>query len=146
MEGTIVVLPNELTLVARARVEPAAFATVYDHYFPRVYNYVRYRINDAATADDLTAQVFERILARIEQLRSMVASGGECTATAVKAARLGVLRTYYVHKIEMMNGWEKDVQKRKEYLEIMTGWIDAIDRFRAMVETARVAASGGGPG
>ena len=65
MEGTIVVLPNELTLVARARVEPAAFAAVYDHYFPRVYNYVRYRVNDAATADDLTAQVFERVLARI---------------------------------------------------------------------------------
>jgi len=65
VEGTIVVLPNELALVARATVEPAAFAPVYDHYFPRVYNYVRYRVNDAATADDLTARVFERVLARI---------------------------------------------------------------------------------
>ncbi|MCG2770213.1 MAG: sigma-70 family RNA polymerase sigma factor [Anaerolineae bacterium] len=65
MYGTTAVLPNELALVSRARVEPAAFAAVYDHYFPRVYNYVRYRVNDPATADDLTAQVFERVLARI---------------------------------------------------------------------------------
>jgi len=66
MHGITAVLPNELALVARARVEPAAFAAVYDHYFPRVYNYVRYRVSDAATADDLTAQVFERVLTKIK--------------------------------------------------------------------------------
>jgi RNA polymerase sigma-70 factor (ECF subfamily) len=63
------VLPNELVLVARATAEPAAFATIYDHYFPRVYNYVRYRVGDAETADDLTAQVFERTLVNIGRYR-----------------------------------------------------------------------------
>ena len=67
MHGTAAVLPNELALVSRARVEPAAFAAVYDHYFPRVYNYVRYRVGDAATADDLTARVFARVLAKIKR-------------------------------------------------------------------------------
>lgn len=70
MHGTTAVLPNELALVARARVEPAAFAAVYDHYFPRVYNYVRYRVSDAATADELAALVFERVLAKIGLYRS----------------------------------------------------------------------------
>ncbi len=65
MHGTAAVLPNELALVARATVEPAAFAAVYDHYFPRVYNYIRYRVSDAETAGDLTARVFERVLAKI---------------------------------------------------------------------------------
>jgi len=65
MDGTVAVLPNELALVARATAEPAAFAAIYDHYFPRVYNYVRYRVRDAATADDVTAQVFERALVNI---------------------------------------------------------------------------------
>jgi RNA polymerase sigma-70 factor (TIGR02952 family) len=69
MDGTVAVLPNELALVARARAEPAAFATIYDHYFPRVYNYVRYRVRDAGTADDITAQVFERALVSIGSYR-----------------------------------------------------------------------------
>jgi RNA polymerase sigma-70 factor (TIGR02952 family) len=69
MDGTVVVLPNELALVARATAEPAAFAAIYDHYFPRVYNYVRYRVRDAETADDVTAQVFERALVRIGSYR-----------------------------------------------------------------------------
>jgi DNA-directed RNA polymerase specialized sigma24 family protein len=60
MDGTVAVLPNELALVARATAEPVAFAPINDHYFPRVYNYVRYRGGDAEMADDLTAQVFSR--------------------------------------------------------------------------------------
>lgn len=69
MDGTVAVLPNELALVARATAEPAAFAAIYDHYFPRVYNYVRYRVRDTETADDVTAQVFERALVCIGSYR-----------------------------------------------------------------------------
>jgi RNA polymerase sigma-70 factor (ECF subfamily) len=69
MDSTVAVLPNELALVAQATAEPAAFAAIYDHYFPRVYNYVRYRVRDAETADDVTAQVFERALVSISSYR-----------------------------------------------------------------------------
>jgi RNA polymerase sigma-70 factor (ECF subfamily) len=69
MDGTVAALANELALAARATAEPAAFAAIYDHYFPRVFNYVRYRVRDAATTDDLTAQVFERALVRIDSYR-----------------------------------------------------------------------------
>ena len=69
MDGTVAVLTNELALVARATAEPAAFAAIYDHYFPRVYNYVRYRVQGAETADDVTAQVFERALVSISSYR-----------------------------------------------------------------------------
>lgn len=62
MDSTVAVLPNEQALVARATAEPPAFVATYDHYFPRVYNYVRYRIGDPEMADDITAQVFERAL------------------------------------------------------------------------------------
>jgi hypothetical protein len=41
MDSTVAVLTNELALVARATAEPAVFAVLYDHYFARVYNYVR---------------------------------------------------------------------------------------------------------
>jgi RNA polymerase sigma-70 factor (ECF subfamily) len=69
MDGAVAVLPNERALVAQAVAEPAAFAAIYDHYFPRVYNYARYRVGDAPTADDLTAQVFERVLVKIGEYR-----------------------------------------------------------------------------
>jgi RNA polymerase sigma-70 factor (ECF subfamily) len=55
--------PDELA--ARARQDPSAFAALYDAYYTRVYNYLRYRIDDDATAEDLCAQVFERLLTHI---------------------------------------------------------------------------------
>lgn len=59
---TDLTMPNEQTLVQQAQTDPAAFARLYDHYLRRVYNYMRYRLPDAQTADDLTAQVFHRAL------------------------------------------------------------------------------------
>jgi RNA polymerase sigma factor (sigma-70 family) len=69
MDGTIAMLPNEAALAARAMAEPAAFAAIYDHYFPRVYNYVRYRVREADAADDVTAQVFERAWVKLDGYR-----------------------------------------------------------------------------
>lgn len=70
MDGTIAMLPNEAALAARALADPAAFAAIYDNYFPRVYNYVRYRVRDAEETDDITAQVFEHALANVGSYRS----------------------------------------------------------------------------
>ncbi len=36
------------------------FAHLFREYYPRVYRYVRYRVDDDSTAEDLTAEVFER--------------------------------------------------------------------------------------
>ncbi len=46
-------------------ITPQEFLAYYDAYFPRVYNYTRYRCGDAHTADDLTAAIFERALERL---------------------------------------------------------------------------------
>ncbi len=62
MEVTVWALPHEQALVARAQTEPKAFAAVYDHYYPRVYTYTRYRVSETSVAEDLAAQVFERVL------------------------------------------------------------------------------------
>lgn len=58
-------LENELKLIKRSKVDPSAFAEVYEHYFPRVYKYIRFRIRDPETADELTSQTFERVLTKI---------------------------------------------------------------------------------
>jgi RNA polymerase sigma factor (sigma-70 family) len=69
MNRTVAMLANEAALVARAMAEPAAFSAIYDHYFPRVYNYVRYRVQDAEAADELTAEVFEAIWGKFGSYR-----------------------------------------------------------------------------
>ncbi len=38
------------------------FAAFYDEFLPQVYRYVRYRVADTATAEDLTATIFEKAL------------------------------------------------------------------------------------
>jgi hypothetical protein len=56
MDGLASVLIDEQGLVARAQRQTDAFADLYTHYFPRIYNYVRYRVRDAQVAEELTAQ------------------------------------------------------------------------------------------
>lgn len=65
MNNTYPLLANESELAARAVLEPSAFAAIYDHYFPKVYNYVCYRVLDSDTADEIASQVFESALTKI---------------------------------------------------------------------------------
>ena len=66
MDDVGAMLAGEGDLVTRAATEPAAFVVVYDKYYSRVYNYIRYHFCDAEAADDVTAQVFEKALAKID--------------------------------------------------------------------------------
>jgi RNA polymerase sigma-70 factor (ECF subfamily) len=46
------------------QLEIHQFIKLYDEFFRRVYNYIRYRCGDAVLADDMTALTFERALTR----------------------------------------------------------------------------------
>ncbi len=67
--STTLTIPNEQALVARAQAEPAAFAAIYDHYYPRIFNYVMVRLGDPDAANDVTAQVFEKVLNTLDSYR-----------------------------------------------------------------------------
>ena len=60
---------DEPALVSRAIGEPEAFGVLYDRYFPRIYNYMRYRIENRDAADDLTARLFEKVLTNLPRYR-----------------------------------------------------------------------------
>ena len=54
---------DELTLLARARqLDPDALARVHDTYYSSIFRYVAFRVGDHATAEDLTSEVFTRLL------------------------------------------------------------------------------------
>jgi len=58
---------DEAQLLERAKeFDPAALEAIYDRYSPRIYNYIYRRLGDAALSEDLTAQVFLRMLEAIQ--------------------------------------------------------------------------------
>lgn len=58
---------EERLLIERAKRDANAFGLVYERYVERIYNYIFYRVGDAQDAQDLTARVFYRALAHIEE-------------------------------------------------------------------------------
>lgn len=58
-------LPEEELLVAAANFDEAALGEIYDRYESRIYSYVYRRTGNAALAEDLTAQVFLKMLEAI---------------------------------------------------------------------------------
>jgi len=59
---------DELGLIQRAKEgDPTAFAEIYDRHQPAIYRYVFYQVNDDATAEDLTSEVFVRLVEKIDR-------------------------------------------------------------------------------
>lgn len=56
---------DEPYLNYRAAYDPAEFIKIFDHFWPRIYKYIRYRIGNQDEAEDLTSRVFEQVLANI---------------------------------------------------------------------------------
>jgi RNA polymerase sigma-70 factor (ECF subfamily) len=74
-------------LVAAARAQPSDFLALYDRYFDRVLGYVRLRIRDPATCEDVTSQVFTTALAQIGRFRGQGSFAGWLFQIARNAVR-----------------------------------------------------------
>lgn len=54
-------------LAVRAVHDAQAFSELYDVYFPRVYNFLFGRCKNAAMADDLVSECFEKMFVKLDQ-------------------------------------------------------------------------------
>lgn len=62
-EARMLTVQDELTLLARARqLDPEVLARIHDMYYTSIFRYVAFRVGDHATAEDLTSEVFTRLL------------------------------------------------------------------------------------
>ena len=66
-------MTNERALLERAiAYDPAALGELYDRYAPKMYAYIYRRVSDATLAEDLTSELFLRVLKaagfRVEKL------------------------------------------------------------------------------
>lgn len=59
----------ENSVSQRLKTDPDAFVQLYDLYFGRVFNYIRFRIDDPDVCDDLVSEVFERTYTRLHTYR-----------------------------------------------------------------------------
>lgn len=59
---------QEARLTERAkRGDPSAFAEIYDRHYSAIYRYIFFRVGREATAEDLTSDVFVRMVEKIDQ-------------------------------------------------------------------------------
>jgi len=59
---------DEARLIQRAKKgDSAAFAEIYELCQPPIYRYIYYRVSDVSTAEDLTADVFVRLVEKIDR-------------------------------------------------------------------------------
>lgn len=71
MEGTI----GYYNLLAqRAVYEETAFIELYEHFFPRVYNFIYSQLKDAAEADDVASITFEKMYGHLKEYDSKKAA------------------------------------------------------------------------
>lgn len=59
---------DETKLIQRAKQgDPIAFAEIYDQCQPAIYRYILYHVGESAVADDLTSEVFMRLVEKIDR-------------------------------------------------------------------------------
>lgn len=58
---------EERALIRQMSSNPDAFRRLYQHYFPRVYAYVAYRVGTKQEAEDLTATIFMKVIEAIDR-------------------------------------------------------------------------------
>ena len=75
--------------------DPQSIGLIYDRFFPDVYRYVRYRINDDTLAEDIASEVFVRLLEAVQKQRGPQSNiKGWLIATASNAVNDHLRRRY----------------------------------------------------
>lgn len=65
----IMSLLEQNELESLKQLDPQAIGAIYDRYFPEVYRFVRYRLNDEHAAEDIASDVFVRLLEAVKTKR-----------------------------------------------------------------------------
>lgn len=62
-------IEREDTLKRARKLDISALAQIHDQYYPEIYRYVRYRLDDEQACEDIASEVFLRLLDALHQKR-----------------------------------------------------------------------------
>jgi len=65
MRGAVILMTDfneQRALDGLQKLDAQSIGAIYDRYFPEVYRYVRYRISDETVAEDISSDVFVRLM------------------------------------------------------------------------------------
>jgi RNA polymerase sigma-70 factor (ECF subfamily) len=99
-------------LVAAAREEPQAFLALYDRYFDRVLGYVRLRVRDEPTCEDITSTVFTTALEQLRRFRGDGSFAGWLFQIARNKVRDAERRPAAARLGEEVTSSEPDLEER----------------------------------
>jgi RNA polymerase sigma-70 factor (ECF subfamily) len=92
------------------RMDPLVIGSIYDEFFPVVFRYIRYRVGDETQAEDISSDVFTRLLVAV--------NNGKGPETNIKAWLLATAsnavndhhRRSYRHPVEDLSEHMPDLQ------------------------------------
>lgn len=70
LSNTMTILNKQQEINGLQKLDPQVISAVYDRYFPGVYRYVYYRLGDQQVAEDITSDVFVRLLEAVTAKRA----------------------------------------------------------------------------
>lgn len=123
---------NAIDLKLLSRLDPKTVAAVHDAYYEDVYRYARYRLDDPSTAEDLTSEVFIKMLEAID--------GGSGPQDSIKGWLIGtannLINDYYrkqyrrpttnIEELELLSGINLSElsESKEEILQIRTAMLN----------------------
>ena len=70
------IIENEPEIVERAKTDDAAFAILYNHYFPKIYGYIFKRVGHKETTEDLVSATFIKVFSNLKNYQYQNCSFG----------------------------------------------------------------------
>lgn len=121
-------IPEEDRLLGRARAgEQEAVVRIYESYYPPLYNFIRLRVEDRASAEDLASEVFVKL---VKALRGNNAPRSSLRGWLFKVAR-NLLRDHFgrnqAYTLEALEEWIPESDDPDPELQFMR----ALDAERA---------------
>jgi RNA polymerase sigma factor (sigma-70 family) len=108
------------------QLDSQSIGAIYDQYFPEVYRYIRYRLDDAAAAEDIASDVFVRLLEAAQKKQGPQTSlKGWLIATASNAVN-DHLRRQYRRPVEALSDSIPD-----EHSSVLAE-VDGRERYRSV--------------
>ncbi len=124
--------PNEKELIERSQKDPKHFKDLYEIYYPKILNYMRFKvIGDTQTAQDLTSVTFEKAL---KSIKSYKWQGISFNAWIFRIANNTVIDFYRTNSKKTVNTDKQNELKDDEDLEARIEKYDTATRMQSFLK------------